>query len=60
MANPREWDDDLEDDESEWGLGVYTAVAPVEPDGERLTRLAESKRWAQRTWDAIQRNLRDR
>lgn len=57
MARADFFDD--EDDESEWGLGVYTAVAPVEPDGERLTRLAESKRWAAKMWDEIQARLRE-
>lgn len=58
MATPFDTDDD---DFSflDWGVGVYPAVRPTpeEPDGQRLTRIAQAKRDGERLWEAVQKEL---
>lgn len=46
-----------EDDDLEWGVGAYPAVAPQEPDGERLTRIAQAKQDGIRIWEAVKKEL---
>ena len=49
--------DDLEDAEPEWGVGVYPAVAPQEPSGERLRRIQDAKDAGTRLWEAVQKEM---
>lgn len=43
---------------NDWGVGVYEAVPPQEPDGERLTRMADAKRDGARLWREVQAEIR--
>lgn len=48
---------DFEDDEPEWGLGTYPPAIVQESDMTRLIRIAESRKAAQKLWDAVQKEL---
>lgn len=47
-----------EDNEAEWGLGVYTAVAPIEDSKQQALNKQASREAAKKLWDSICRELR--
>ncbi len=50
--------DDDEDTDSEWGLGVYTAVAPVEDSKQQVLNKQAGRDAAKKLWESICQELR--
>ena len=41
----------------DWGVGVYPAVPPVEPNMTALIRKAEARKAGLKLWESVQREL---
>lgn len=48
---------DDEDNESEWGLGVYTAVAPIEDSKQQTLNKQAGREAAKKLWAEVQKEL---
>lgn len=47
-----------DEDEQEWGLGVYTAVAPIEDSKQQTLNKQASREAAKKLWENICKELR--